>query len=184
MITWLVIHGAMALLLHPYGFETWLPSLVPALLLIGSRLAGPLAERGHTPLLAATLAVFVVHNWFAGTAVFALAKDDYNRLRADPVTALAAPGDLLVVGSNWAFERYLNYTTDTPVILLSRDVSTDLASAIEDTLARGGRVFLFDDVMTTAPEPAQALAAEYRDGARRIELGGTGYALAIGAGDG
>jgi hypothetical protein len=181
LLVWFSIHAAMALLLHPSGFETWLPALVPFMLLVGLRIVSPLVASGWqiVPILA--LATMLVHNWFAGVGFLALADKDYNVARGGHVLSLAGPDDLLVVDRNWAFERYLNYAGNSRTFLISAIGLTELNDAAEATLAGGGRIFLFDDVLTGHPDVIGAWpnSARLETTAERIDLGELGYVLIL-----
>jgi hypothetical protein len=178
---WLGIHAAMSLSLHPHGFETWLPALLPALMIIGVRVIDPLVVSGWRILPLLTLVTLAVHNWFAGVGFFALADKDYNVARGDPVLAVAGAGDVLVVGQNWAFERYLNYEGEAKTYLISRQGREGLDELAEATLSGGGRIFLFDDVFVEFPDAVEGLRATVDQTAddRRIDLGELGYAVIV-----
>ena len=180
-LVWLGIHAAMSLTLHPSGFETWLPALVPALMIIGSRIVDPLVSSGWRILPLLTLATFLVHNWFAGVGFFALADRDYNVERGGPVLSEAGPGDLLAVGQNWAFERYLNYESAAKTYLITGNDPQGLLEAAKASLAGGGRVFLFDDVFIEFPDVIESLTASdgHREIDRKIDLRDLGYALIV-----
>jgi hypothetical protein len=171
----------MSLSLHPHGFETWLPALLPALMIIGVRVIDPLVVSGWRILPLLTLVTLAVHNWFAGVGFFALADKDYNVARGDPVLAVAGAGDVLVVGQNWAFERYLNYEGEAKTYLISRQGREGLDELAEATLSGGGRIFLFDDVFVEFPDAVEGLRATVDQTAddRRIDLGELGYAVIV-----
>jgi hypothetical protein len=181
LLVWLAIHAAMALLLQPSGFETWLPALVPFMLLAGIRIVGPLAASGWRLLPILALATMLVHNWFAGVGFLALADRDYNVARGGPVLSLAGPGDLLVVDSNWAFERYLNYSGDGATYLISRSGIENLDEAAKAALDAGARIFVFDDVLAAHPDVIAAWSDTARPArtAERIDLGDLGYAVVV-----
>lgn len=183
LLVWLSIHAVMALLLHPTGFETWLPALVPFILLVGIRLVDPLVASGWRILPILALATMLVHNWFAGVGFLRMADQDYNVARGGPVLSLAGPDDLLVVDGNWAFERYLRYSGSSPTLLISRSGLARLTEAAEATLAGGGRVFLFDDVLSAHPDVMAAWpdTARLAGNVQRIDLGTLGHALVVGA---
>jgi hypothetical protein len=171
----------MALLLQPSGFETWLPALVPFMLLAGIRIVGPMAASGWRLLPILALATMLVHNWFAGVGFLALADRDYNVARGGPVLSLAGPGDLLVVDSNWAFERYLNYSGDGATYLISRSGIENLDEAAKAALGAGARIFVFDDVLAAHPDVIAAWSDTARPArtAERIDLGDLGYAVVV-----
>lgn len=189
VLAWLAGHAAMVLLIDPGGLEAWIPSLVPVFIVFGLRVAEPLAAQGHAPLGVALVAVFLLHNWFAGIGIFRSPDHNYNDERADPIIAVTGTDDLLVVGSDWAFDRFLSYEADAANILVSAVGAEATRALIERTFARGGRVFLFDDVIVPEgnrvrnPAGVQAdleeIAARYSDGARRIPLGEAGHAFEI-----
>jgi hypothetical protein len=178
---WLGIHAAMSLSLHPAGFETWLPALVPALMILGVRVVDPLVLSGWRLLPALTLVTLAVHNWFAGVGFFAMADRDYNVARGDPILAVAGAGDVMVVGRNWAFERYLNYQGEAKTYLISRQGREGLGELAVATLSGGGRVFLFDDVFVEFPGALESMGAavDPPGGDRRIDLGELGYAVIV-----
>jgi hypothetical protein len=181
LLLWLSTHAAMALLLHPTGFETWLPALVPFILLAGMRIVDPLVASGGRILPNLALATMLVHNWFAGVGFLALADKDYNVARGGQVLSLAGPDDLLVVDRNWAFERYLNYAGSSRTFLISALGLTGLNEAAEATLASGRRIFLFDDVLTGHPDVIGAWPdpAHLETTAERIDLGELGHVLIL-----
>ncbi len=181
---WLAIHAVMALSLDPTGFEAWLPAIVPLFLLIGTRICEPLVASGRGAIVLALIPVFLVHNWFAGVALFGSAQADYNRLRGDALRAAAGPGDLLVAGDDWPFERYFNYTSDATSMLVWRDGVDVVTTAVAETLARGGKVFILDNAVTpiegwTGPWPDFGPGI---DTARKIDLAPHGYALEVSGG--
>jgi hypothetical protein len=181
LLVWLGVHSTMAILLQPTGFETWLPALVPFLLLAGIRVVGPLVDAGWRIIPILAIATMLVHNWFAGVGFFAMADKDYNVVRGEPVLSIAATADLFVIDTNWAFERYLNYTGTSSTYLIQRNGIDDLDEAAQATLAAGGRVFVFDDVFAAYPDAMAAWpdATRLAQTAERIDLGGLGYALVV-----
>lgn len=181
LLVWLGVHAAMAILLHPTGFETWLPALVPFVLLAGIRIVGPLVASGWRIIPVLALATMLVHNWYGGVGFLAMADKDYNVERGGPVLSVAGPGDLIVVDTNWAFERYLYYVGTSGTYLIQRSGIDDLGTVAQATLAAGGRVFVFDDVLAAHPDVMAAWpdAARLAETAERIDLGGLGYALVV-----
>jgi hypothetical protein len=180
VVVWIMIHSAMALALHPEGFETWLPALVPLLILAGIRVVDPLVIAGRSWIPVLAIAVLLVHNWFAGVAVMALAERDYNVEKGGPVLAEAGPGDILVLGNDWALERYLNYKAPSETFLIHRDGAAVFAAAADAALAGGGRVFIFDDTFEELPDALEILdRARTIDETGRREIGDLGYVVEI-----
>ena len=191
-IAFLVVYALMVLSLHPEGFEAWLPTLVPVFLLLGSRLAKPVSETGHTSLLVLFLATFVLHNWFAGVGVFVNAKRDYNRVLAEPIRSYLDADDLIIIDQNWSFERYANYSSPATTVLLERQAIEDVRARVTDTLASGQKVLIYRDAVApasvnsrrdqAADTLANELPPEILDIAEKIDLGELGSALLISPG--
>lgn len=189
VLVWLAGQAAIVLTIDPVGLEPWVPSLLPIFILVGTRLLQPLSESGHAPVGIALAAIFLVHNWFAGLAVQYPAQHNYRDVRAAPILPVIGASDLLVVGSDWSFKRYLDYRTDTPSIELRKVGGEAAGTLIKETLARGGKVILFDDVMVPPGDradlnPAFAagldeIARTHLGNARRINLNDAGYAFEI-----
>jgi hypothetical protein len=180
VIVWLMVHTAMALALHPEGFETWIPALVPLLILVGIRVVNPVMISGKRWIPVAVFAVLLVHNWFAGVGVMAYAERDYNVEKGGPVLAEASPADIVVLGNDWALERYLNYMGPAETFLIHRDGAAEFAAAADTALAGGGRVFILDDTFEELPDAIEILdRARAVDEAARIEIGDLGYVVEI-----
>jgi hypothetical protein len=189
VLVWLAGQAAIVLTIDPVGLEPWVPSLLPIFILVGTRLLQPLSESGHAPVGIALAAVFLVHNWFAGIGVQYPAQHNYRDVRVAPLLPMIGADDLLVIGSDWSFKRYLDYRTDTPSIELNKVGGEAAGKLIEETLARGGKVILFDDVMVPPRDRAvlnpafatglEKIARTYLSNARRIKLDDAGYAFEI-----
>lgn len=189
VLVWLAGQAVIVLTIDPAGLEPWIPSVLPVFILVGVRLLEPLVVQGYERVGIALVAVFLVHNWFAGLGVQYSAEHNYRDVRADPILPTIGAEDLLVVGNDWAFKRYLDYRTETPSIEVRRVGGETAQNMIEETLWRGGKVVLFDDIMVRpgdraefAPDFAAGLEEierKYLGNARRIKLGGAGYAYEI-----
>lgn len=148
-LCYLAVHAAMVLALHPQGFEAWIPTLVPVFLLLGSRIAGPLARLGHTSTLCGIVAIFVLHNWFAGVGVFANAERDYNRILGEPALTHLDTGDLALIGADWPLAMYLGYHSRANVLLVANAETDYVLQGVEETISGGRNVMIYPDV--TAP---------------------------------
>lgn len=190
VLVWLAGQAAMVLAIDPLGLEPWVPSMLPIFILVGVRLFEPMVHQARgTHVGVALVLVFLVHNWFAGLAVMQAAEHNVRDLQAAPIVPTVGPEDLMVVGEDWSFRRYLDYRTDTPVIELPYVDGARATALIEETLAQGGKVVLFDDVMALPGDRAvldPAFAEEFQEigrtrlgEARRIDLPHGGYAFEI-----
>ncbi len=182
-LVWLLAQFSMLALIIPGGFEAWIPGIVPALLIVAPRVIDPLVQTGRGTLAAALIAVFVVHNWFAGNNLFASSEYSYFHDRGDPLIDLAGPDDLFVIARNWEFERFLNYTGTTPAVIAIHEDEGVVRDRIEATLAKGGTVFLLDEVAAPTPEligsSLHAVVQDYLVDAERIQLGVSGHAYLV-----
>lgn len=177
---WLLGQAAMVLLIDPTGFEAWIPALLPSAILIGYRVLGPLVEAGSGKLIAMLIAVFLVHNWFSGIAVLGGTQHSLYAARSDAILAQTQPGDVLVVGTNWSFERYLGYASDAKSILLRSEGVGPTREEIDKAIAAGVNVYLFEDLPdgrpgSTSPDrdpdvPWSALIDHYRDRLEPVDL--------------
>ncbi|WP_171121511.1 MULTISPECIES: DUF2723 domain-containing protein [unclassified Ruegeria] len=188
-ISLLTVQALMVLGLHPEGFEAWLPTLVPVFLLLGSRISGPLQRSGHVSVLVLIVAVFGVHNWFAGVGVFANATRDYNRILAEPAITRLGEKDLVIIGADWPLFKYLNYVGAADTIF-AKDTQTDvILSRLEGTMDSGHQVMIYPDVIAPSvlalkqasnltevysKMPKQAIAK-----GEKIEFGELGYGLLL-----
>ena len=145
--SYLVVHAAMVLTLHPQGFEAWIPTLVPVFILLGSRIAGPLASLGHSFALFGITAVFVLHNWFAGLGVFANAERDYNRILGEPALTHLDAGDLVVIGADWPLAQYLRYHGRANVLLVTGFEAGLVLRRVEEVVHAGHDVLIYPDVI-------------------------------------
>ena len=189
IIVWLLGHMAMVLLIDPGGMEAWLPAIIPLYILLGLRLVEPISQAGKGWIGLSIIPVLLLHNWFAGLQIISSAEHNYNDVRAEPVLTLSKPGDLIVVYKSWAFDRYLSYTADVHNIDAVNYDPLRVGEMIEGTLAGGGKVYLFDDVVLatmmsdgaeTALDPLLARTiGPFLDGARRIDLGPAGFAVVV-----
>jgi hypothetical protein len=189
IIVWLLGHMAMVLLIDPGGMEAWLPAIIPFYILLGLRLVEPISQAGKGLIGLSIIAVLLLHNWFAGIQIISSAEHNYNDVRAEPVLTLSKPGDLILVYNAFAFDRYLSYTADVRNIDAFNYDPVGVAEMLEDTLAGGGKVFLFDDVVFAvvsrdgAEEPIASPLPEIIlpliEGARRIDLGPAGFAILV-----
>lgn len=156
VLIWLTGQALMVLLIDPGGIEAWLPSLFPLFILIGTSVAEPLSRAGRSLVGAALVAVFVVHNHFAGIGVLASGEEDFYQMRAGPVIRVSGPGDLLVVLHDWSFDRYLSLTAEARNIDAATLPAHEVRETIAQTLAEGKKVFLFDD-WSSKPSPMPAV---------------------------
>jgi hypothetical protein len=180
---WIATFAAMVILIDPVSFEAWIPAMVPVFILIGIRLAAPLVEGGGSMTGAAIAVLFLVHNGLAGMAVITDSAHDYYRDRGEPLAALTGPGDLIVT-MHWEQEAYLLFGTKAEIVKVPTVGPAAAQAAIEETLANGGKVYILDHVVEpTAREtekfPNISTLQSYADRARRIDLGGIGYALEL-----
>ncbi len=177
---------AMILLIDPIGLEPWIPSLLPLFILAGIRLVHPLMAAGGAGIGTGLIAVFLVHNWFAGIKVFAFPDSDYWQHQTDSVLSAVGPSDLLVVGDNWLLHRFLLFKADAPSIGLYEMGARPAQSLIGETLERGGSVVFFDDLaqfhgdeVQLHPQFGGNIPARYLQFAERIPLGDDGHAVRL-----
>ena len=190
-LAWLVAYLVMIALIVPGGFEAWIPGLLPVFVLIGLRLVGPLAELGRNWLALALLAIFLIHNWFAGIAVFASREHSYYIVRGGPIVLQSGPGDLVVIGSDFELGEYLRFSGRAATLLVRLSGTEAAEERIRATLARGGSVILLDDVVSPGLGNPRAsgqkaelepVGAQYVDRGTRIDLGDGRYAIRIAPG--
>ena len=189
IIVWFLGHMAMVLLIDPGGIEAWLPSVVPLYIILALRLVEPLSRAGKGWIGWSIVPVLLLHNWFAGIQIFSSAEYNYNEMKAEPVLNLSEPGDLIVIFDAFAFERYLSYTAEVRNIDAKNYDPQTVEDMIEDTLAQGNQVFVFDDLLQAAKiDDGQETSFDLRlarkiadltDGAKRIDLGQAGFAVVV-----
>ncbi|SPH16609.1 hypothetical protein DEA8626_00119 [Defluviimonas aquaemixtae] len=188
VIVWLVAHGAMMLTLSPLGFEGWIPGLVPLAVLSGKRLIAPCVAADRSAVVAALLAVFIVHNGIVGIGTQMREAGDYLHTRGTALIERVRPGDLIVMAAHWNLERYLRFNNAPRAIIVEKEGVNAVRRAIEETLDRGGRVLILDDV--AAPTRLSrgrrvlvpdlvALTNDYLGNAERFATGQAGWAYEV-----
>ncbi len=188
-ISLLAVQSLMVLALHPEGFEAWLPTLVPVFLLLGSRLSGPLERAGRTSLLVMIVAVFAVHNWFAGVGVFANAERDYNRIMAEPAITRLSERDLVIIGADWPLFKYLSYFGAADMIFVKDTQTEVILSRVAETMERGHQVMIYPDVIAPSdlaleqagniPSVYAKLPYQAMERGEKVEFGELGYGLLL-----
>jgi hypothetical protein len=189
LLIWLAGQAVTVLLIDPRGLEAWLPTLFPLFLLLGLYVTGPLCRAGGRTVAVALVAVFVVHNYLAGVDVLASGERDFYEERAGRVIEMTGPDDLIVVIHDWSFNRFLSYAASSKNIDAARLPLSEIREMIAGTLARGGKVVIFDGDARqdddlprngfTASVTALQLTALYPGQTHTLDLGRGGRAFVI-----
>lgn len=133
----------LLLLIEPGNPELWVMGLIPFALLIGCLVLYPLMldNKLWVPFMA--LIILSIHN---GSAIRLLSNGalDYQKMKAQPVLALADEGDLVISASNPVFERYLRYHSSGDIIYLFHEKSHELT--LNDLHKIKGEVYFLGDV--------------------------------------
>ena len=155
LVVWLAAHAAMMAVLAPGGAEGWILGLIPLMGIAARRLVMPAVAAGRSARVLLLVAVFLVHNGFAGIGVVAGEEGDYLRARGEPLVEQSGPDDLIVMAHDWKLEGFLRYAGASRTLLINRAGVEDVRRAIDETIAEGDRVLIVDDISSA---PARMLA--------------------------
>ncbi|MCB2136445.1 MAG: DUF2723 domain-containing protein [Rhodobacteraceae bacterium] len=189
LLIWLVLHGAMMTVLSPTGFEGWILALVPLTILWSVLCVGPCMAAGRAGLVGVLALVLVAHNGLAGIGIQFSPASDFFRARGTALIERTGPGDLIVIGTNWNLQQYLDHMAAADVLRTDEAGMEATRAAIERVLSAGGRVVMLDDVVEpnadmkaarpVLSEEVAALAGTYLANGVRFETGDAGYGYAI-----
>jgi hypothetical protein len=161
LFLWIAAYGIFFFFFVPINYGYWITQSVCIWMILLLLLLAPKASRGvsdgSAKIILASLAGLLFFVNFMGTIRFTRQRgNDYYYARIAPLIELSTQKDLVIVGRSWVYEPYLQRYGKAQVLSLTSVYTTTWAtsqslqrvqSAIDDTLARGGKVLISQEAV-------------------------------------
>ncbi|HSC52505.1 MAG TPA: hypothetical protein VLC98_02720 [Phnomibacter sp.] len=155
-VVWVLAYSIMLMVLEPNAPEAWLMIMPPLIVLFGTLPATAYQQLFGMRSLWLLAAVLCLHNFLGGYLFIQSKQGDYLSYQGAWILKHARQKDLVVSMGSGSLIRYLKYYATAPLCVPEQQYDSCLVQ-IDATLARGGNVYLLNDIL----HPSEAVA--FRD---------------------